>query len=216
MCGEYGSKRGRPHFHALLFGVDFHEDRFKLALNGSHDLYGSPTLNNLWPHGFSYFGSVNFASASYVAGYAAKKLRRAEHENENTWIDAHLDENGELVPGQFESFQQEYIQASRRPGLGGEWIENNWPEIYPRDEVAIEGKIYRPPAYYDRYMREHFPDHWVAVLEKRMEFAEQKELATPYTLEARKANFKAQKSLGSGERHENLGDGQPSYASTAL
>ena len=209
MCGEYGERRGRPHFHSLLFGCDFHEDRFKLALDGSHTLYGSPTLTELWPFGFSYIGTVNFATASYVAGYAAKKLRKAEHENEGTWIDAHLDEDGELVPGHLEEFQQEYIQCSRRPGIAGKWIEANWPEVYPRDEVVIEGKTYRPPEYYDRYLRERFPDHWARVLERRMAYAEQNELATPLTLKARKANFEAQASLGKRSRHENFGDRLP-------
>lgn len=58
-CGEYGDKFGRPHFHAIVFGLR-PEDWIKVSDN--------------WKYGFVKVGDVELASANYVAGYIQKKL----------------------------------------------------------------------------------------------------------------------------------------------
>ena len=56
--GEYGSKSGRPHYHALLFGVSpAWESR----------------LSDAWDRGFTQVGLVTPGSIDYVAGYVTKK-----------------------------------------------------------------------------------------------------------------------------------------------
>ena len=75
MCGEYGDKFFRPHFHACLFGVDFKEDRVLVKRSPSgHDLYRSPTLERFWTFGQSAIGDLTFESAAYVARYVTKKI----------------------------------------------------------------------------------------------------------------------------------------------
>lgn len=194
-CGEYGSKQGRSHFHALLFGIDFHEDRIPLHTPGPNTLYGSATLEQAWQNqGYAYIGPLNFATASYVAGYAAKKLRRTEWDSDaGYWVGDKL-----VTP------QQEYITMSRRPGIAYDWIAKYWPEVYPHDEIALNGKTFRPPSYYDDYLRDHFPCKWEQVLHNRRLYAETKGLATPLELLARKANFKSQNSLKIRQRHEDF------------
>lgn len=54
--GEYGENRGRPHYHALLFGSDFTDEELKLA----------------WKHGHVHQGEVNSASISYCVEYLIK------------------------------------------------------------------------------------------------------------------------------------------------
>lgn len=202
-CGEYGSRRGRAHFHALLFGIDFHEDRTLLHTAEGTTLYQSPTLDQAWQNkGYAYVGPLNFATASYVAGYAAKKLRQAEHANTGVWVANQL-----VTP------QQEYITMSRgtgkktgpfRKGLAFDWIEQHWPEVYPHDEIAINGKTFRPPSYYDDYLRDHFPCKWEEVLHARRLYAESVGLSTPLQLSARKANYQSQNSIKSRQRHEDF------------
>ena len=72
-CGEYGENFGRPHYHLVLFNHDFED---KVLLRGAQfktlknhfkkgpicDLYRSPTLEKLWPYGFSTIGEVTFDS----------------------------------------------------------------------------------------------------------------------------------------------------------
>lgn len=56
--GEYGSKSGRPHFHALIFN--------------SLSPLGEALHTRLWPHGFVYIGTVTPASVRYTARYCLK------------------------------------------------------------------------------------------------------------------------------------------------
>lgn len=57
-CGEYGTKTGRPHFHALIYNdLSRKSDR---------------TLTRLWPHGFSYIGTATPQSIRYTARYCLK------------------------------------------------------------------------------------------------------------------------------------------------
>lgn len=221
-CGEYGSKQGRSHFHALLFGIDFHEDRIPLHTPGPNTLYGSATLDKAWQNqGYAYIGPLNFATASYVAGYAAKKLRKAQHADSSplsTWswkettvsypdfIDRPYQKHKILsdTAMRFTPPQQEYITMSRHPGIAHDWIAKYWPEVYPHDEIALNGKTFRPPSYYDDYLRDHFPCKWEQVLQNRRLYAETKGLATPLELLARKANFKSQNSLKIRQRHEDF------------
>lgn len=71
-AGEYGSKTRRPHYHALLFNHDF-VDKSLIAVRNDHRLYVSPSLQRLWPFGYSSVGDVTFESAAYVARYSLKK-----------------------------------------------------------------------------------------------------------------------------------------------
>lgn len=66
MCGEYGDKTFRPHYHYMLFGIH-HGQR--------------PVLDRCWK-----YGSINTASsfsakrAAYITGYVAKKMNKPEDE----------------------------------------------------------------------------------------------------------------------------------------
>lgn len=53
-CGEYGSRRKRPHFHAIIFNTD--PDRIVAS----------------WKHGFVHIGSVTGASIAYTCKYMNK------------------------------------------------------------------------------------------------------------------------------------------------
>lgn len=62
--GEYGSVRGRPHYHVCLFGVS----RFE------HDL-----VAKAWGHGLIHAMDLTPASAGYVVGYISKGMTDADH-----------------------------------------------------------------------------------------------------------------------------------------
>lgn len=73
MCGEYGEKKGRPHYHACLFNFNFDDLTLWQERRGTK-LYRSKSLERLWPYGFSTVGGVTFQSAAYVARYIMKKV----------------------------------------------------------------------------------------------------------------------------------------------
>ena len=56
-CGEYGELKGRPHYHAIVYGEVTEED-----------------ILAAWSFGRVYVGSVTHDSCNYVAGYIQKKL----------------------------------------------------------------------------------------------------------------------------------------------
>lgn len=74
MCGEYGEKLARPHFHACLFGHDFDDKKVWKKTDAGSVLYRSAELEKLWPFGYSSVGDVSFESAAYVARYIMKKI----------------------------------------------------------------------------------------------------------------------------------------------
>lgn len=140
MCGEYGPDKGRPHFHACLFGIDFPDKvYFSKGPNGDR-LYTSAMLDRLWPCGFCSVGAVTFQSAAYVARYCVAKVTgRAAA--------AHY---GDLVP--------EFNHMSLKPGIGARFFEQWSSDIYPHDYVVVNGVEVKPPKYYDRLYKRVEPD----------------------------------------------------------
>lgn len=70
-CGEYGGKRGRPHYHINIFGWRPDDLVWCWHKNGE-DYYCSPTIGKLWPLGFNTVGDINYKTAFYTAKYMAK------------------------------------------------------------------------------------------------------------------------------------------------
>ena len=149
MCGEYGDKNLRPHFHVCCFGQDFSEDRsvWQTKPDGSA-LFVSPKLGELWGNGFATIGAVSFQSAAYVARYTMKKV------NGELAAERYLRSDGERTW----RVRPEFATMSRRPGLGSEWLERFWTDVYPDDFVVIEGRKVRPPAFYDNWLDAKDPE----------------------------------------------------------
>lgn len=89
--GEYGERTARPHYHAILFGL---QAESAVALS--------------WPFGFARVDPLTPAAISYVAGYCAKKIGWKLESGER--VDY---ETGEVF-----EWQAPFVQMSRRPGIG--------------------------------------------------------------------------------------------------
>lgn len=68
-CGEYGEKNGRPHFHAIIFGLPLGEE-----WNTDLGCFYSPdkVIEKAWGHGLVFNGTCTYDSARYVASYILK------------------------------------------------------------------------------------------------------------------------------------------------
>ena len=70
-CGEYGDRFGRPHYHAIIFGL-------------SQSKSDKDIMESKWPYGRLCFGSAEPDSIRYVAQYIDKKysgdLAKTEYE----------------------------------------------------------------------------------------------------------------------------------------
>lgn len=162
-CGEYGDKYGRPHYHAIIFGVDF-SDKILWKVNNGHRLYRSELLESLWPFGHSSIGNVTFESAAYVARYILKKKL-----GKGSWLHyAEVDfSTGEVL---FER-KKEYTTMSRRSGIGKGWLDKYLEDVYPSDAVVVNGRKCRPPRYYDSLYEIQYPSDFSSLKQRRVENA---------------------------------------------
>lgn len=148
MCGEYGGDRGRPHFHAILFGIDFADRQFLSKPNG-FDIFTSEILQSCWQLGFSSVGDMTFETAAYVARYCCKKVtgRRAVEHYEV--IHPLTGEVSVLVP--------EFGHMSTRPGIGAKWIDSFYSDVFPHGKIVVNGVECPPPRFYMKRFAERDP-----------------------------------------------------------
>lgn len=78
LCGEYGEFTHRPHFHAILFGLDPEVDLRCEEVIGKNELgqpyFKSPVLDKVWNKGYTLACDVSYETCNYVARYVTKKL----------------------------------------------------------------------------------------------------------------------------------------------
>lgn len=148
-CGEYGERLGRPHYHACLFGYDFPDKQLHQEKNGTR-LYTSAFLADLWPYGFSSVGDVTFESAAYVARYVTKKVTGDDAEDHYMYVDP--------VTGVLHFLQPEYATMSRKRAIGRDWYEKYKDEVFPSDEVIVNGRPAGVPKAYFRLLEAEAPE----------------------------------------------------------
>lgn len=167
----------RPHYHALLFGVDFRLDpKSYIVRREPHMLYSSPELEAIWQKGFCTVGDVTFQSA----GYLAKYILKAGSPKENVvYLDKETGEVFELPP----PFQI----MSRNRGIGHGWIEKWKSDVYPSDECVVNGIRFPVPKYYDSQLSE---SEKAALKAQRRQAQAGREAYTPTRLEARELIMK--------------------------
>ena len=181
MCGEYGEKTRRPHYHACLFGVGFSDRVVFKRLGSGYNLYESALLNSLWTDGFASVGDLSFDSAAYVARYCMKKA--TGYAAEMTYC------KPDLATGELISIAPEFARMSLRNAIGKEWLERFKSDVFPRDYVVMNGVKHTVPKYYDKWLREVDPE-----MAESLEFGrEQKRLA--YSAENREDRLRAREAV---------------------
>lgn len=160
MCGEYGPKNLRPHFHACIFGTDFADRQIYSRSASGHIIYRSSDLERLWPFGFSSVAELNFLTAAYVARYTLKKVTGDAAEAHYRYI---CPETGEV------SFRTpEMARMSLKPGIGGPWYAKYSGDVFPHDYVVINGHKCRPPRYFEKLLRRADPTEYEFIKSDRM------------------------------------------------
>lgn len=197
-CGEYGDhpeegeRFGRPHYHFILFGVNFHEDRRPIGKSKNGDQrYMSPTLEKIWGKGLCDIGDVTPASCKYVAGYVQKKLNGElgfEHYN---LIDP---ETGEIL----RTWKKEFSTMSRRPAIGLRHYQEHGANDFLRGSIIIRGKQQKMPRYFDRKLMQDDPLLMESIKTGRFEDAQTPERqwnCTPERLAVRKESLKLRRRM---------------------
>lgn len=99
--GEYGERNNRPHYHAILYGVDARD---------------AELLHETWGLGHTKTVDVSPRAISYTAGYTSKKIG---------YRSLAVGETVDMRTGEIYIHQLPFLQMSRRPGIGGDarkWI----------------------------------------------------------------------------------------------
>lgn len=131
-CGEYGSLRGRPHYHAIIFGWRPHDLEFFFKDKSGFPLYKSETVARLWQageelpgvkRGFITVGDVTPESALYVAKYMQKARPLNDGENPS------------------------FTMMSKKPIIGANKATRDLIELC---EYAAGGKSFKIPRAYIR------------------------------------------------------------------
>lgn len=190
VCGEYGEENERPHYHMILFGMDFEDKKF-YRYRGGNNLYVSEELNKIWSHGNCIIGDVSWESAAYVARYILKKvngekaLEVKEMLEDGTAI-LHYDivdsETGLVLVERM----PEFTNMSNRPGIARDWFEAHHRGVYASDSVVLPNGIRCKPArYYDKLFDVYYPERSSELKAKREELASKSKDNTPERLAAR-------------------------------
>lgn len=171
MCGEYGTK-GRPHFHCLIFGEDFHHDRRDVSMPDGQLTQMSADLDSCWGRGFATIDPCNAGTATYVAGYVAKKAKEGLNPHGYTWEQRTRNRYGKAEKySVLKPVAPEYRSASTKPGLGKAWYDLHKHEAYQEDLVYIDGHKLPLPKYFDKLYQQERPDNWELVVSERKEKA---------------------------------------------
>lgn len=141
MCGEYGEKTARAHYHACIFGMDFQDKKPERENEHGDQIWSSEILTELWGLGHTELGSVTQKSAGYVARYILKK------------------QNPDAPQG--------YQKMSRKNAIGKRWIAQNFKDVFIHGSGSVilsDGTKTKCPRYYEKWLKENQPELWAAYI----------------------------------------------------
>lgn len=153
-CGEYGSQTFRPHYHAIIFGLQL-EDLVPFGKNPlGHQYFRSEFLEKCWSQrlpgkvyeslGFVGVAPVTWETCAYTARYVMKKLKGPEAQ--------FYDDYGLEPP---------FTVMSRKPGIADQWYHDH-PGCMEQDYINIStptgGRKFKPPRYYEQKYDIEYPE----------------------------------------------------------
>lgn len=136
--GEYGDKFGRPHYHALVFGLPESS---------------AGVVSDVWPRGAVHVGSVTPESVSYVAGYVSKKVGYREVSEERI----------DYATGEVYQYQPPFVRMSRRPGIGAYARDTHWRSW--RDHAVYSGRAVPVPRFLHEGWKSRVSDRQLEILQ---------------------------------------------------
>ncbi len=138
-CGEYGSNFGRPHYHAILFGLSLPDLEFISKSPRGDDLYSSNVLASIWGKGFVTVGAVTMQSARYVAGYVLDKKYSSPDDPARY---------ERVIDGEVVQVLPELVRISSKPAIGLQWFLDNYKSVVANRCVYHDTQAYQVPKYY--------------------------------------------------------------------
>lgn len=130
VCGEYGTRKERAHWHALLFWQErmptFQAGELlygEAMQEGDPYPVGKRFMQRFWPHGWSYWADFGFKEIKYVVKYVVKDAEDAVAQRRASWS------------------RNPVLGAKRLAELAAEYVE--------------QGLVPNAPNYHFRDVRKH-------------------------------------------------------------
>lgn len=162
-AGEYGTEKGRPHFHSIVWGHKFRDLTFhSYSQKSGKKIYTSEMCHYLWPFGNVLIGECNLQTVEYVAKY----LSKADYAE--TSMREHYFKRGKVCPG---------IRSSN--GLGLQYCQDFYQEIYTYGYISVDGFKYGIPRSYDLWLERTHPELYRKVKRARVQRGYKEAKANP-------------------------------------
>lgn len=172
MCGEYGSKNLRPHYHSIFFNLEIPDLKPYKRTDQGNWLYTSEWLSSLWSTpkkdvynrpsgnlGYVVIADVDWECVAYVSRYTTDKINK---------IDGDIYEKFNV--------EKEFLNMSRRPGIGRAFLEDHKEEFFTQDRFYIStrrgARPFTTPRYYRDILASEFPDRFDQIKEQNKKFQE--------------------------------------------
>lgn len=130
--GEYGTKKFRPHYHLIIYGIKAPEHKKNSTLNWK---YGQFLSEKIWKKGYCFVGYVDAKCINYVSKYVMKDFVKSYSKED-------LLEAGLLPPFSLKS-----------SGLGLQYLLDHLEYIKGQLSAGRTIKIYKSRIGYPRYYR---------------------------------------------------------------
>uniref|UniRef100_A0AAU8B2M0 Replication initiator protein n=1 Tax=Dulem virus 121 TaxID=3145598 RepID=A0AAU8B2M0_9VIRU len=166
-AGEYGSQTYRPHYHAILFGLNLN-DLILYKKSCGFSYFYSPELQKCWsvtesgvlsPLGFCLVAPVSWETCAYTARYVMKKLTGPESDFYTTF-----------------NIEPPFTLMSRKPGIAHQWYVDH-PDCFNYEYINIStengGRKFRPPKYYEKLFEIDCPETSAELKATRKRMAEE-------------------------------------------
>lgn len=153
-CGEYGEKRHRPHYHAIIYGLPIYSSGLKYFATDTSKRgninYCCPRISKIWEKGRVTFCDFTPATAAYVAQYTYGKTSSKLSSYVSTRV---------VKP---------FIGSSQRPSIGYLFFNEFHTKIYERGyfkPFSDKEIIIRPIPYFNKLLEKEHKLEWFCKVE---------------------------------------------------
>lgn len=141
-CGEYGDKKDRPHYHAIILGYDKYDEYFVKAVKSSWKNCNWKVLE------FNkVFGSVTYDSCRYVADYSFSKQSLKDYVKKGYFEEYDGKDEFGNEKKCYHMIKQPPFQLVSH-GIGESFVNQYASELKNNETVRVHGVVRSLPKYY--------------------------------------------------------------------
>lgn len=163
--GEYGSETSRPHYHLAAFNLNLNDLELYKELpcdGGTYNLYESPIIEKIWGQGSCKLVTLGYENSLYIAQHHfAEKVDQEIPDHEQRIIHP-------VTKKLITQRNKDFSTYSSKPGIGREYFEKYFTEIFQSDSIIIKGMETSVPNYFVKLLKDKSPELFEEVKEKRL------------------------------------------------